>query len=61
MAHDTAIFADFKEVRTYEFNKLNHALFSQCYNSSANYNEVKDFYSRALTAKGWRSAEEKTV
>lgn len=61
MAADTGISADLKEVRSYESDKLNHALFSQCYNSSANYDEVEDLFSRALTTKGWGSPEEKTV
>ena len=61
MAAETPTFADFKEVRSYNNNKLNNALLSLCYESSANYDEVKNFYSTILTAKGWSSPEEKTV
>lgn len=61
LAADTPIFADFKEVRSSNANKPNHALFSRCYNSSSTYNEVKSFYSKTLTAKGWSAPEEETV
>ena len=61
LAADTPIFVDFKEVRSYDSNKPNHARFSKCYNSSANYNEVKSFYSETLTARGWSLPEETTV
>lgn len=53
LALDMPIYATFKQVSSYDNNKVGDAILIICYNSPANWEDVSRFYSQTLLAKGW--------
>ena len=53
MAAETPVYPDFKQVSVSEGAKSTGAFLIIMYSSSAGFDDVKHFYGRALTLKGW--------
>jgi hypothetical protein len=61
MAVDTPVFPGFNEIHRTEADKDTNALLTVFYESDANYDEVKSFYTRALSTAGWGAPIERSV
>jgi hypothetical protein len=50
---DTPLYPGFKQVHSYDNNKIGDAILVLFYNSPASYEDLKRFYSKTLLANGW--------
>ncbi len=60
MAAETPLLPGFQKRRTSENSKRGRAMLTLTYTSPAKYEEVRDFYSKELVAKGWGPPVEKS-
>jgi hypothetical protein len=61
LAAETPNFPDFKQVHSYDNNKLGQAILSLYFQSSAKDDDVKRFYSKLLAERGWSSPGEEPL
>lgn len=61
IATETPVFPDFKELDSHYNIKNDGVTYSLYYQSKANYDEVKSFYSETLVSKGWDSPKEESL
>ena len=61
LASETPKFPDFKQVNYSDISKSDTAVVTYFYRSSANYEEVKQFYTSTLLSRGWNSAQEEPI
>jgi hypothetical protein len=60
IAAKTSVYPSFSQIDSRYNAKSTSAVVSFYYRSAENYREVKNFYTKELTAKGWGTAEEDT-
>ena len=53
LAAKTPVYHGFKQVHSYDNHKIGDAILVLFYNSPADYDDVRSFYSKALLADGW--------
>jgi len=61
LAQATPVFPGFSEIDSSHSGKRENAGLTFFYRSSASYEEVKNFYTNALSTKGWGSPREEVV
>jgi hypothetical protein len=61
LAANTPKFPDFEQVNYADIIKSDGAIVTYFYRSSASYEEVKNFYSKELTSRGWSGPHEESV
>jgi hypothetical protein len=61
VAAETPKFADFEQLDYSEISKSDNSVVAYFYRSSASYEDVKNFYTEALSSRGWSSPQAESV
>jgi hypothetical protein len=58
LASSMPVYSNFREVKSYDNNKIGDAILIVCYESPAKWDDVSHFYSQTLLERGWSDVPE---